>query len=135
MKYRKPSVTVDGIITKDNEILLVKRKNNPFRGKWALPGGFVNYGEKVEDAVIREVKEETGVSTRIIKLFGVYSDPSRDPRGHTISIVFILKPETKEVKGGDDAVDARFFPLDYIPPLAFDHDKIIMDYKQKEMIS
>ncbi|MCD6468472.1 MAG: NUDIX hydrolase [Thermoplasmata archaeon] len=135
MKYRKPSVTVDGIITKDNEILLVKRKNNPFRGKWALPGGFVNYGEKVEDAVIREVKEETGVSTRIIKLFGVYSDPSRDPRGHTISVVFILKPETEEVKGGDDAVDARFFPLDSIPPLAFDHDKIIMDYKQKEMIS
>ena len=135
MKYRKPSVTVDGIVTKNNEILLIKRKNNPFKGRWALPGGFVNYGEKVEDAVIREVKEETGVSTRIIKLFGVYSDPSRDPRGHTISVVFILKPETEEVKGGDDAVDARFFPLDSIPPLAFDHDKIIMDYKQKEMIS
>ncbi|HHH80313.1 MAG TPA: NUDIX hydrolase, partial [Thermoplasmatales archaeon] len=60
MKYRKPSVTVDGIVTKNNEILLIKRKNNPFKGRWSLPGGFVNYGEKVEDAVIREVKEETG---------------------------------------------------------------------------
>ena len=133
MEYRKPSVTVDGIVVKYEMILLVKRRKDPFKDMWALPGGFVNYGEKVEDAVLREIREETGVSAKIVKLFGVYSDPSRDPRGHTISIVFSLKHEEGEVKGGDDAADARYFPLDSLPSLAFDHENIIMDYKQKEM--
>ncbi|HID26210.1 MAG TPA: NUDIX hydrolase [Thermoplasmata archaeon] len=133
MERRRPNVTVDGIVVKHEMILLVKRRKDPFKDMWALPGGFVNYGEKVEDAVVREIKEETGVSAEIIKLFGVYSDPSRDPRGHTISIVFLLKQGEGEVKGGDDAADARHFPLDSLPSLAFDHEKIIMDYKQKEM--
>ncbi|HEC82236.1 MAG TPA: NUDIX hydrolase [Thermoplasmatales archaeon] len=131
MTYKKPGITVDGLVIKDNSILLIKRKNEPFKNMWALPGGFVNYGETVEDAVKREVKEETGLDTDITELFGVYSDPNRDPRGHTISVVFILKPENGEVKGGDDAADARYFPLNVVPKLAFDHNKIIMDYKQR----
>jgi len=124
---KKPSIAVDGIITKDEKILLIKRKNEPFKGKWALPGGFVEYGERVEEAVLREIKEETGLDAKIKKLFGVYSDPNRDPRGHTISIVFILEDKGK-VKGGDDAEEAKFFELKKLPPLAFDHKKIVDDF-------
>lgn len=122
----KPSITVDGVLMRDKKILLIKRKNEPFKGKWALPGGFVEYGEKVEDAVIREFREEVGIEAKIKKLLGVYSDPSRDPRGHTISIVFILDAKGTP-KAGDDAIDAKFFDIDKLPPLAFDHDKIIED--------
>ncbi|MBC7081461.1 MAG: NUDIX hydrolase [Thermoplasmatales archaeon] len=120
----KPSIAVDGILIKDNKILLIKRKNEPFKDKWALPGGFVEYGEKVEDAIFREFKEETGMNVRIKKLFGVYSDPNRDPRGHIISIVFLLASDDEPV-AGDDAIDARFFDLNSLPDLAFDHKKII----------
>jgi len=123
---KKPSVTVDGVIIKNGKILLIKRRNEPFKGMWALPGGFVEYGERVEDAVIREIREETGLNARIKKLIGVYSDPKRDPRGHTISIVFLLEAEG-EAKGGDDAMEAKFFDLNNLPPLAFDHEKIIKD--------
>jgi len=124
---KKPSIAVDGIITKDEKILLIKRKNEPFKGKWALPGGFVEYGERVEEAVLREIKEETGLDAKIKKLLGVYSDPNRDPRGHTISIVFILEGKGK-AKGGDDAEEAKFFELKKLPPLAFDHKKIVDDF-------
>lgn len=123
---KKPSITVDGVIIKNGKILLIKRKNEPFKGKWALPGGFVEYGEKVEDAVLREIKEETGLNAKIKNLLGVYSDPNRDPRGHTISIVFILEGEG-EAKASDDASDVKFFDLNKLPPLAFDHEKIIKD--------
>ncbi len=123
---KKPGIAVDGVLIKGNKILLIKRKNEPFKGKWALPGGFVEYGEKVEEAVLREFEEEVGIKARIKKLLGVYSDPARDPRGHIISIVFLLEAEG-EPKAGDDAADAKFFSLDKLPPLAFDHEKIIRD--------
>jgi len=122
----KPSVAVDGVLIKGDKILLIKRKNEPFKGRWALPGGFVEYGETVEEAVLREFEEEVGLRARIKKLLGVYSKPDRDPRGHVISIVFLLDAEG-DAKAGDDAADARFFPLDNLPPLAFDHDEIIKD--------
>jgi 8-oxo-dGTP diphosphatase len=131
MKYRSPKLTVDAIVTKnDDEILLVKRGKEPFKNYWALPGGFVNYGEKVEDAVIRETFEETGLRGKINRLIGVYSAPDRDPRGHTVSIVYHLKIVGGELKGRDDACDAKFFKIKDIPslPLAFDHKKIIEDY-------
>ena len=120
----KPSLAVDGVLIKNRKVLLIKRKNEPFKNKWALPGGFVEYGEKVEDAIIRELKEETGMNVRIKKLFGVYSDPDRDPRGHVVSIVFLVESED-EPRAGDDAVDAKFFDLDNLPELAFDHKKIL----------
>jgi len=122
----KPSVAVDGVLIKNGKILLIKRKNEPFKDKWALPGGFVEYGERVEDAVLREFQEEVGIKAKIKKLLGVYSEPDRDPRGHVISIVFLLEAEG-EPKAGDDAADAKFFSLDNLPPLAFDHEKIIKD--------
>ena len=130
MKYKSPNLTVDGIIVKNGEILLIKRKHSPFKGKWALPGGFVEYNEKLEDAVTREIFEETGLKTNVSKLFNVYSDPKRDPRGHTVTVVFILKILSDRIKHGDDATDAKFFKLDSLPDLSFDHDKIINDLKK-----
>ena len=125
MTVKSPKLTVDGIIIKDGKILLVKRKNDPFKGKWALPGGFVEYGEKTEDAVAREVLEETGLKTTVDKTIGVYSDPNRDPRGHTITVVYKLDVKGGELKSGDDASDAKFFDVNQLPELSFDHDKII----------
>lgn len=127
MTYQSPKVTVDGVLFEDLKILLVKRKNPPFQGKWALPGGFVEYGETTESAVKREIREETGLTTRISSLLGVYSNPSRDPRGHTISIVYILAKKDGKVSGGDDAAEAVFHYIDSLPPLSFDHDKIVKD--------
>ncbi|KYK34693.1 MAG: hypothetical protein AYK22_04835 [Thermoplasmatales archaeon SG8-52-3] len=127
MSFENPKLTVDGAVLKNNKILLIKRKNNPFKGKWALPGGFVEYGEKVEDAVIREVFEETGLKTSIIKIIGVYSDPNRDPRGHTVSIVYFLDINEGELKSNDDASDAKFFDVKDLPELSFDHEIIIKD--------
>jgi len=125
MDYKSPKLTADGAVLKNGQILLIKRKNEPFKGKWALPGGYVEYGEKVEDAVIREVLEETGLKTKIINLFDIYSDPNRDPRGHTVTVVYLLDKIDGELKSGDDAADAKFFNLDDLPDFAFDHQKII----------
>ena len=128
MNYKSPKLTVDGIVLKDGNILLIKRKNQPFEGKWALPGGFVEYGEKTEDATVREVLEETGLKTKINHLAGVYSDPKRDPRGHTVSIVYVLDIYSGELKSGDDACDTKFFDLKNLPDLSFDHEGIIKDF-------
>ena len=127
MDYKSPKITADGAILKDGKILLIKRKNNPFKNKWALPGGFVEYNEKVEDAVVREVLEETGLKTKIKDLLGIYSDPNRDPRGHVVTAVYLLEIDSGKIKGGDDALDAIFFDLDKLPDLSFDHDIIIKD--------
>ena len=129
MRYKAPKITVDGIVKKGNEIILIKRKNNPYKNLWALPGGYVEYNEKTEDAVIREIFEETGILTKIKNLFGVYSDPKRDPRGHTISIIYELKIIKGKLAGGDDASLANFFNIYNLPEkLSFDHKKIIQDY-------
>ena len=127
MEYKNPRLTVDGVVIQSNKLLLIKRDIEPFKGKWALPGGHVEYGEKVEEAVVREVSEETGLNTKIEKIIGVYSDPDRDPRGHTVSIVYKLDMIDGELKGGDDASDAKFFEIDKLPDLAFDHEKIVKD--------
>ena len=127
MNNHVPRITVDGIVINNQTILLIKRKNEPFKDHWALPGGFVEYGETTEHAVIREVHEETGVTTKINTIAGVYSDPQRDPRGHTISIVYVLDYIHGPVQSGDDAADARFFPLTALPALAFDHAQIVQE--------
>jgi len=126
MSYKIPSITADGILIKDNQILLVQRKNEPFKGKWALPGGFVEYGEKTEETVVREVFEETGLKTKIRGLAGVYSDPKRDPRGHTITVAYVLEMSSGRLEAGDDASDVKFFKVNKLPVLSFDH-KVIID--------
>lgn len=127
MQYKSPKITVDGVILTDGKILLVKRKNSPFKNKWALPGGFVEYGETTETAILREIFEETGLKTKIRNLSGVYSDPDRDPRGHTVSVVYAMEKIEGELKYGDDAIDVKFFDLGDLPCLAFDHYKIIKE--------
>ena len=127
MNYKSPKLAVDGVLIEDKKILLIRRRKQPFMGKWALPGGFVEYGEKTEAAVVREFLEETGLKTKIKNLVGVYSDPGRDPRGHVISVVYMLEFCDGRLKSGDDACDARFFCLDELPELSFDHEKIIKD--------
>ncbi len=126
--YRKPSLTVDGILVEGEKILLIVRKNDPFRGRYALPGGFVDYGETVEEAMVREMKEETGLDCVVESLLGVYSDPDRDPRGHTVSTVFTLKRIGGELAASTDALEAGFFTLGNLPKLAFDHVKIVRDF-------
>lgn len=127
--YRNPAPTVDIIIAYGRGIVLIKRKNPPHG--WALPGGFVDYGESVEHAAAREAKEETNLEVDGLKLLGVYSDPARDPRGHTISTVFIARGKG-DLRGQDDAAEAAVFSLDNLPePLAFDHARILADYRER----
>ncbi len=116
---------MDGIIMKDHSILLVQRKHEPYQGFWALPGGFVEYGETTEQAVVREVREETGLETVVQKLLGVYSDPNRDPRGHTITVVYAVTPVGGRLLAADDAAEVRYFKGDQLPRLAFDHADIV----------
>ncbi len=132
MTYRGPKTTVDAIILEPNgSIILIKRGDPPYQDQWALPGGFVELGEKVEDAAKREVKEETNLRVEIIKLVGVYSDPERDPRGHTISIAYLCKRDNQgdALKGGSDANEAKVFQRNTLQKLelAFDHKTIISD--------
>jgi len=127
---RTPLLTVDGVVIANGEVLLIRRRNPPFAGQYALPGGFVDVGERVETAVVREVREETGLEAAIERLLGVYSDPSRDPRGHTVSVTYLLRRTGGSLAGADDADDARFFPLTALPPLAFDHAQILADAKR-----
>jgi 8-oxo-dGTP diphosphatase len=131
MQRKSPAITVDAIILKDHSILLVQRKHEPFQGLWALPGGFVEYGETTEQAVIREVREETGLETRVHGLLGVYSDPGRDPRGHTITVAYLVTPVGGTLMTGDDAALVRYFKHDELPRLAFDHTMIVKDAFKK----
>jgi len=132
MNYKSPRLTTDGAVIQNNKILLIKRKNEPFKGKWALPGGFIEYGERVEDAVLREISEETGLKTKIKKIIGIYSDPNRDPRGHIVTIVYLLDIINGVLKGGDDAIEAKFFNLNNLPDLSFDHETIIKDIMMRK---
>ncbi|NJO39149.1 MAG: NUDIX hydrolase [Cyanobacteria bacterium CRU_2_1] len=130
MSYRNPIPTVDIIIElierPNRPIVLIERLNPPYG--WAIPGGFVEYGESVEIAAQREAQEETGLEVELIEQFQVYSDPSRDPRQHTISIVFLATAKG-ESKAGDDAKKLGIFDIWQIPDnLCFDHDRILRDY-------
>ncbi len=129
-KPKTPLLTVDAVILYNNkDIILIRRKNPPFQGDFALPGGFVDIGETVENACIREAQEETNLKVKITKLIGIFSDPKRDPRGHTVTIAFLCEPVDKrrKLKALDDAADVEIVPLIEIPKLklAFDHMEII----------
>lgn len=123
--HRNPTPTVDIIIEIGDQIVLIERKNPPYG--WALPGGFVDYGESFETAALREAEEETSLKVIDLRQFRTYSDPDRDPRGHTASTVFIGKADGSP-SAGDDAARAELFSNDKLPPLAFDHAEILADY-------
>ncbi len=127
-EYKNPSLAVDAIVIKNKasipKILLIKRKNPPYG--WALPGGFVDVGESTEDAVKRELKEETNLDAGTVRLFTVASEPDRDPRQHVVSIVYTAYvKDTSVVKAKDDATEVGWFSLGKLPELAFDHLDII----------
>lgn len=133
-KLPRPALTVDVALMRgsgmDRQILLIKRGTEPFEGSWALPGGFVDEDESLQDAALRELAEETGLSPGSpLRQVGTYGDPGRDPRGWTVSVVFLgLADETSsEPASGDDAADAAWFPVWDLPELAFDHDAIVED--------
>lgn len=125
-KPKNPFCTVDAIIESGKGIILIKRKNPP--SGWAIPGGFVDYGESLEDAVCREAKEETGLEIKLKRQFHTYSAPGRDPRHHTISTIFIATASGEPV-AGDDAGEVGIFNRDTLPKeIAFDHREILEDY-------
>ncbi|MFD2302786.1 NUDIX domain-containing protein [Roseibacillus ishigakijimensis] len=136
-RYPRPAVTVDAIVlappSQPTHLLLIARKKPPFPGCWALPGGFVDEDEDPADAVAREVSEETGLTGLDWQAGGFYGQPGRDPRGHTISLVFRTATEREhhQIVAADDAAQARWHPLDQLPPLAFDHADIL----RKELAS
>jgi 8-oxo-dGTP diphosphatase len=129
-EYPRPAVTVDTIIvTRDRKprVLLIRRKHEPFEGMWAIPGGFVEMDESLEDAARRELMEETGVHVMRLEQLHAFGDPARDPRGRTISVAYLARVSAGRVKlrAADDAKEASWHPLEQLPPLAFDHRKIL----------
>jgi len=121
-------LAVDGVILHKGRLVLVQRAYEPYKGKFALPGGFVELGEKTEEAVVREAHEETGLKTAVKRLLGVYSAPKRDPRGHVASSVYELKVLGGKLKKNDEVASIKLFPLNKVPKLAFDHSRIVKDY-------
>jgi 8-oxo-dGTP diphosphatase len=128
MKPETPPIAADAVVFDDTgAVLLIRRKNDPFQGQFALPGGFVEIGETTEAAALRELKEETGLEGSSPRLIGVYSDPSRDPRGHIVGIAYLVRVSTYDVRAGDDAADAGFVANWQKEEIAFDHRLIITD--------
>lgn len=126
MTYRNPLLTVDIIIECQGGIVLIERRNPPLG--WALPGGFVDYGESLEAAAVREAAEETSLEVRLVEQMHTYSDPDRDPRHHTVSTVFIATADGI-LKAADDAIEAGVFNAENLPaPIVFDHPAILKDY-------
>jgi 8-oxo-dGTP diphosphatase len=129
-RYQNPALTVDAVWLRRGRVLLVRRGRPPFRGFWALPGGFVELSETVEEALVRELKEETGLSGHPVGLVGVYSGPDRDPRKPTTTVAFLVRGRGGTPHGGDDARVAAWVPLDEAKPLAFDHERILRDARR-----
>jgi 8-oxo-dGTP diphosphatase len=125
-QIRTPLLAADAVIFSAEGVVLIQRDNPPFAGRYALPGGFVEVGETVEAAAIREAREETGLDIDLLGLVGIYSDPARDPRGHVVSLAFLARG-SGDLLAGSDARAARIFSLNDLPDLAFDHSKIIND--------
>lgn len=127
-EYQSPSLAVDVVILHNNKprhVLLISRKNEPYG--WALPGGFVDYGETVENAAVREVKEEVGLDVSLLGMVGVYSEATRDPRQHVVSIAYLGIATEDNPVAADDAKEAKYFCVDNLPEVCFDHERIIED--------
>lgn len=130
-KYPRPAVTADCVVmTREAvpQVLLIERGNDPFKGCWAFPGGFMDMDETAEQCAIRELEEETGLKIEDIVQIGAYSKVDRDPRGRTVTVAYLAIVDAPiAVTGQDDAAKAKWFPIDALPPLAFDHDEIMDD--------
>lgn len=128
--YPRPAVTVDAIVLTDaGEILLIQRGREPFQGRWALPGGFADMDETLEEACRRELMEETGIAVEKLEQYRVFDAINRDPRHRTLTLAFYaLLPHKKDLVAGDDAARAQWFPIHELPPLAFDHELIISGF-------
>ncbi len=129
-EYPRPALTVDVVLTTREDrprVLLIKRKSDPFAKTWALPGGFVDEGEKLADAARRELKEETGLVVEALEQLYTAGDPGRDPRGWTVSVAFLARGDAKKLKAkaADDAAEVGWFPLDAPPAMAFDHAMLL----------
>lgn len=133
-EYPRPAVTADCVVvTKEAEpkVLLIQRGNEPYKGCWAFPGGFMNMDETTEQCAIRELEEETGLKIDEVKQIGAYSRVDRDPRGRTITVAYLAFVDSSvEVKGQDDAAKAEWFALSNLPELAFDHEEIMEEAKR-----
>lgn len=129
--YPRPMLTADCVVLNPRaEVLLVQRGNEPYRGSWALPGGFMEMDETIEHCAARELQEETGITVPEgdLRLIGVYSTPGRDPRGRTVTAAYLVRlPDSQVATAGDDAAAVRWWPVASLPPLAFDHADIIAD--------
>ncbi|MDA3880625.1 MAG: NUDIX hydrolase [Prolixibacteraceae bacterium] len=139
-KYPRPSITTDAIVLakegSTHYLLLIKRGNDPFIGKWALPGGFIEMDEDLEEACYRELVEETNLTGISLTQFATFGKPGRDPRGRTISVVFWgIADKKSAITAGDDAAEARWFDFNALPPLAFDHDFILRKFKDEKSIA
>ena len=121
-----PKLTVDVVIPSERGVVLIRRGSDPFQGQWALPGGFVEVGETVEEAAVREVAEETGLAVELARLVGVYSDPNRDPRGHNVSVAFLARVLSGELVAATDAAEVSVLDPGSVD-LAFDHRRIVDD--------
>ena len=134
-EYPRPAVTADCVVFgfdgRELKVLLIERGNEPCKGKWAFPGGFMNMDESAEECALRELKEETGLDITDIRQFGAFTAVDRDPRGRTITIAFYSLAPNTEVHGGDDAAKARWWAIDKVPQLAFDHDFILRQAMQR----
>lgn len=134
-KYPHPAVTTDCVIFgfdgQSLKVLLVERGIEPYKGRWAFPGGFLNPDERAEEGARRELNEETGLEGAFIEQFHTYTEPNRDPRERVITIAYFALVRIQEVHGGDDAAKAQWFPIEKVPQLAFDHDRILRDATRK----
>ena len=130
-KYPHPAVTTDCIIFsldgEDWKVLLIKRKNEPFKDRWAFPGGLLNPEETADTGALRELEEETGVKNATIEQLHTYTNPHRDPRERVITIAYVAIIKMQDVKANDDAKEANWFSINNLPPLAFDHEEILKD--------
>jgi len=126
-RYENPALTVDAVWIRSGKVLLVRRGKPPFRGYWAFPGGFVELRETVEEALVRELREETGLSGHPVEIVGVYSGPDRDPRKPTTTVAFLVGGRVGKPVGHDDAASAAWVPLHEAHPMAFDHERILED--------
>lgn len=128
-EFPRPGLTVDLVIlykdVDDIKILLIKRRNDPYKDYWALPGGYVEQGEDLEQAAKRELEEETGITDVNFRQIGAFGDPKRDPRGWTVTVAFTSYVDKMDAKAGDDAKDAKWFSINELPQLAFDHPLVI----------